>query len=59
MTARVISIEPEKRRMALSLKSEAELDEAIAEKSGPKTYEEATGDGFGTLGDLFKDKLKK
>jgi small subunit ribosomal protein S1 len=59
MTARVISVEPERRRMALSLKSAAELDDAIAEKTAPKTYEEASGGGFGTLGDLLKDKLKK
>lgn len=59
MTARVISIDADKRRMALSLKTASELDDAIAEKTAPSTYEEASGGGFGTLGDLLKDKLKK
>ncbi len=58
MKARVLSIEPERRRMALTLKSASELADAVAEQSAPKTYDESAGGGFGTLGDLFKDKLK-
>lgn len=58
MTARVISIEPERRRMALSLKSEAELEETRGEAT-PQVYEEASGGGFGTLGDLLKGKIDK
>ncbi len=58
ITARVLSIEPERRRMALTLKSESEMAEATERANAPRSYSDSDSGGFGTFGDLFKDKLK-
>ncbi len=59
VTATVLSVEPNRKRMSLSLKAsdEARDDKEIARFM--KDQKESTkSSGFGTLGDLFKDKLK-
>lgn len=58
VTARVLSIETDRRRMALTLKSASELAES--KEAGPSTYEDKKEEssGFGTLGDLLKNKLE-
>ena len=56
VTARVLAIEPARRRMSLTLKSaDAVADDAGA---GPRSYADEGTTGLGTLGDLLKDKLK-
>ncbi|MBN1946530.1 MAG: S1 RNA-binding domain-containing protein [Bradymonadales bacterium] len=60
ITATVLNVDPERRRMSLSLKAmeEAQADKALKEfqKQQEKT---SSGQVFGTLGDLFADKLKR
>ena len=69
VTARVLNIEPERRRMALTLREESEIDKsaaaerkkkAAAKPSGPRSYtdEGFSGGGLGTLGDLLKAREK-
>jgi small subunit ribosomal protein S1 len=55
VTARVLSIEPQRRRMALTMKSAEEVGES--EGSAQRSWSEGSK-GLGTLGDLLKDKLK-
>lgn len=55
VTARILSIEPDRRRIALTMKSAEEVADQAG--SGPRTYTD-TSKGLGTLGDLLKDKLK-
>lgn len=56
VTARVLNIEKNRHRMALTLKSAEEL--AASGETGPSSYSDDSKDtGFGTLGDLLKDKL--
>lgn len=54
VTARVLSIEPDRRRMALTMKSADEVEASAG--SGQKSWSEGSK-GLGTLGDLLKDKL--
>lgn len=57
VSARVLSIEPARRRMSLTLKSAEEV--ADATNVGPRSYaDRPASTGLGTLGDLLKDKLK-
>lgn len=51
LTAKVISIDPNSRRMALSMKK----NEAV-EETGPSTYVDAGTSGMGTMADLFKNR---
>lgn len=61
VTATVLAVDGDKRRMSLSLKSaEASQDEREVRKFLDKQDKATQSAGsFGTLGDLFKDKLKK
>lgn len=69
VTARVLNIEPARRRMALTLKDASQIDTgaqpkaaAPQEPSGPRSYqdEEISNKGsFGTLGDLLRAKKEK
>ena len=61
VTATVLAVDGDKRRMSLSLKSaEASQDEREVRKFLDRQDKATkTNGGFGTLGDLFKDKLKK
>lgn len=70
VTARVLNVEPDRRRMALTLKEASELDvDTSAAKSAPagndkelRAYkdEDISSKGtFGTLGDLLKARKKK
>lgn len=57
VSARVLSIEPSRRRMSLTLKSAEEVADAAS--VGPRSYaDRPASSGLGTLGDLLKDKLK-
>jgi small subunit ribosomal protein S1 len=58
VTARVLSIEPTRRRMALTLKAAEDIPaEAGGAKESPATsYQDTGSKGFGTLGDLLKKK---
>lgn len=57
ITARVLSVEPDRRRMALTLKSEEEI--ASQAGTGPRSYSDSGSSGFGTLGDLLRDKKNR
>lgn len=61
VTAIVLAVDGDKRRMSLSLKSaEASQDEKeVRQFLDEQDKSTKTNGGFGTLGDLFKDKLKK
>ncbi|MFU8802736.1 MAG: S1 RNA-binding domain-containing protein [Bradymonadaceae bacterium] len=63
VTARILSVEPTRRRIALTLKAADEIPttEGAAKKERPATsYDDTDSKGsFGTLGDLFKDKKLK
>ncbi len=50
VNAKIISIDPNSRRMALSMKNEE------IEETGPSTYVDAGTGGMGTMADLFKKK---
>lgn len=50
INARIISIDPAARRMALSMKEETD------EESGPSTFSDSGTAGLGTFADLFKKK---
>ena len=62
LSGTVLSIDPSARRMSVSLKSAAEAQN-MAEVREYMKGQKASGDsgkkGFGTLGDLFADRLKK
>ncbi|RAL20776.1 30S ribosomal protein S1 [Lujinxingia litoralis] len=63
ITARVLNIEPERRRMALSLKDAATIAEQTdPSKAAPTSYQDdslSSGGSMGTLGDLLKARNKK
>ncbi len=66
VTARVLNIEPERRRMALTLREASEIGDDSQKKkkkkpspSGPRSYSDNTGSkkgSLGTLGDLLKSR---
>ncbi len=55
VSARVLSIEPDRRRMALTMKSADEIEETAG--STERSWSEGSK-GLGTLGDLLKEKLE-
>ena len=66
VSARVLNIEADRQRMALTLRDAAEIDPSAAtsseskEPSGPSSYEDSGSGGkntLGTLGDLLQSKL--
>lgn len=57
VTARVLTVEKERRRIALTMRSEAAVAEAQAVANAPRSYE--SNSGFGTLGELLKARQKK
>lgn len=58
VTARVLSVEKARRRIALTLRSEEAVAESRADANAPRAYAESST-GFGTLGDLLKARQKK
>ena len=58
VNARVLSIEKDRRRMALTMKSADEMEADQDRANAPKSYSDNEGSGFGTLGDLLKNKMK-
>ncbi len=62
LSGTVLSIDPSARRMSVSLKSAAEAQNMAEVREYMKGQKAADGGGkkgFGTLGDLFADRLKK
>ena len=60
LTATVLSVDQSARRMSLSLKAAGEAsDRAEVKEFFDKQKDSKSGGGFGTLGDLFGDKLGK
>ncbi len=56
VSARVLSVEPARRRLSLTLKSAEDVADTVNE--GPRTYADGGSTGLGTLGDLLKDRFK-
>lgn len=56
VTARVLAIEPQRRRMSLTLKSAEEIEDTSG--GGQRTYSDTGSSSLGTFGDLLKDKLE-
>ena len=64
VSARVLTVEPDRRRMALTVREDADFDGTSSAPSNDRPsaprkeagYREAPGGGFGTLGDLLKFK---
>ena len=59
LTATVLNVEPNRRRISLSLKSAAEAEGRADMQAYFKEQKESQQSGFGTLGDLFANRLKK
>ena len=59
VTARVLGIEPKRRRMSLTTRSAEDIAAEADRANAPTSYSDASDEGgsFGTLGDLLKDKL--
>jgi len=55
----VLNVEPNRRRISLSLKSAAEAEGRADMQAYFKEQKESQQSGFGTLGDLFANRLKK
>lgn len=58
VTARVLSIDKQRRRIALTKRSAEAIADQQAEANAPREYEESST-GFGTLGDLLKARQNK
>lgn len=58
VTARVLTVDKDRRRIALTLRSEEAVAAQHAETNAPRAYQEPSS-SFGTLGDLLKARQKK
>jgi small subunit ribosomal protein S1 len=57
--ARVLTIDTEQQRMALTLKAESQTQVAAKSTPAPRSFDEGKSGSFGTLGDLLQSKLEK